>query len=190
MVTLDLADTLVIGDGDGLTVEERVRPVRRAGPVAGRRHRRRTRQPGGPGPGSRRAHRPVRSGQEDPPGAGLGGGSADAAAILRWAGCADLALAAGLGADVPFCLVGGRALVRGIGEDVTPLPFEDRRFTLFLLPFGVDTGAVYGPGTDCTARGESDRSDGAAGPGRQRPGGGGRGRRAASGRLAGPPGPA
>ena len=78
-----------------------------------------------------------------PPGAGLGGGSADAAAILRWSGSTDLALAAGLGSDVPFCLAGGRALVGGVGEDLTPLPFEERRFTLFLLPFGMDTGAVY-----------------------------------------------
>ena len=45
---------------------------------------------------------------------------------------------------MPFCLVGGRALVRGVGEEVAPLPFEERAFTLFLLPFGVDTGAVYG----------------------------------------------
>jgi 4-diphosphocytidyl-2-C-methyl-D-erythritol kinase len=78
-----------------------------------------------------------------PPGAGLGGGSADAAAILRWAGSTDLSLAAALGSDVPFCLVGGRALVRGVGEDLTPLAYVDRRFTLFLLPFGMDTGAVY-----------------------------------------------
>ncbi len=46
-----------------------------------------------------------------PPGAGLGGGSSDAAAVLRWAGVDDLATAARLGADVPFCLVGGRARV-------------------------------------------------------------------------------
>jgi 4-diphosphocytidyl-2-C-methyl-D-erythritol kinase len=78
-----------------------------------------------------------------PPGAGLGGGSADAAALLRWAGCPDTTLAAGLGADVPFCLRGGRALVRGIGEQITPLPFEERHFLLLLLPFGVATGAVY-----------------------------------------------
>src|SRR5262249_60460952 len=51
-----------------------------------------------------------------PQGAGLGGGSADAAAVLRWAGCHDVAIAASLGADVPFCVVGGRARVRGIGE--------------------------------------------------------------------------
>ena len=78
-----------------------------------------------------------------PPGAGLGGGSSDAAAVLRWAGCADLNVAASLGADVPFCLTGGRALVSGIGESVTPLPFEERSFVLLLPPFGVNTAAVY-----------------------------------------------
>lgn len=78
-----------------------------------------------------------------PPGAGLGGGSADAAAVLRWAGCDDPATAAALGADVPFCLVGGRARVEGIGERVAPLAFVARSFTLVLLPFGVSTAAVY-----------------------------------------------
>ena len=57
-----------------------------------------------------------------PHGGGLGGGSADAAAVLRWAGVDDLGAASRLGADVPFCLVGGRARVRGIGEVVEPLP--------------------------------------------------------------------
>ena len=40
-----------------------------------------------------------------PPGAGLGGGSADAAAVLRWAGCTDLGVASDLGADVPLSLI-------------------------------------------------------------------------------------
>ncbi len=78
-----------------------------------------------------------------PPGAGLGGGSADAAAVLRWAGRTDPALAASLGADVPFCVGGGRARVRGIGELVDPLPYEERTFTLLVPPFGMDTAAVY-----------------------------------------------
>ena len=78
-----------------------------------------------------------------PVGAGLGGGSADAAAVLRWAGCRDLSVAASLGADVPFCLVGGRARVRGIGEEVEPLPFEERTVTLLTPPFPVSTPAVY-----------------------------------------------
>ena len=75
--------------------------------------------------------------------AGLGGGSADAAAVLRWAGCDDLELAAGLGADVPFCFVGGRAAVTGAGEIVEPLPFEDRTFTLVMPPIACPTAAVF-----------------------------------------------
>jgi 4-diphosphocytidyl-2-C-methyl-D-erythritol kinase len=78
-----------------------------------------------------------------PVGGGLGGGSADAAAVLRWAGVDDLTVAARLGADVPFCLRGGRAMVRGIGDEVESLPFEERSYVLLLPPFGVDTGAVY-----------------------------------------------
>lgn len=65
-----------------------------------------------------------------PVAAGLGGGSADAAAALRlMAGLAltppDLAelmeVAEGLGADVPMCLIGRPSVVTGIGERVTPL---------------------------------------------------------------------
>ncbi|MCU1381148.1 MAG: ispE, partial [Acidimicrobiales bacterium] len=78
-----------------------------------------------------------------PAGGGLGGGSADAAAVLRWAGVDDVALAASLGADVPFCLRGGRARVTGIGDVLEPLPHLDRTFTLLTPPFGVSTPAVY-----------------------------------------------
>jgi 4-diphosphocytidyl-2-C-methyl-D-erythritol kinase len=85
----------------------------------------------------------VRLRKHIPPGAGLGGGSADAAAVLRWAGSTDPALALRLGADVPFCVVGGRARVGGVGEEVTPLAFEHRDYLLVLPPFGVETAAVY-----------------------------------------------
>lgn len=81
-----------------------------------------------------------------PPGAGLGGGSADAAAVLRWAGQSGprvLELAVSLGSDVAFCVAGGRARVRGVGEVVEPLSFEERAFVLAIPPFGMDTGAVY-----------------------------------------------
>lgn len=78
-----------------------------------------------------------------PMGAGLGGGSADAAAVLRWAGIDDLDAAASLGADVPFCLVGGRAQVGGIGETVNPLPPQPAVYTLLTPPFGCSTQAVY-----------------------------------------------
>jgi len=78
-----------------------------------------------------------------PPGGGLGGGSADAGAILRWAGGVSHEAALSLGGDVPFCQVGGRALVEGVGERVTALPFEARDVTLVLLGFGVNTRDCY-----------------------------------------------
>jgi 4-diphosphocytidyl-2-C-methyl-D-erythritol kinase len=137
MLTLSLADELQIdGGASGLRVE--VESGVRAG--------------GMPGPGQNLVERAlvacgrqagIRLTKRIPLGGGLGGGSADAAAVLRWAGCADPDLAVGLGADVPFCLVGGRARVQGVGEKVTPLPFEARDYVLVLPPFGVDTGRVY-----------------------------------------------
>ena len=66
-----------------------------------------------------------------PAGAGLGGGSADAAGTLvggaRLLGlgldtAALAALSASLGSDVPFCVVGGAAWMRGRGEIIEPLP--------------------------------------------------------------------
>ena len=78
-----------------------------------------------------------------PHGGGLGGGSADAAAILRWAGVDDPNVAVGLGADVPFCLVGGRARVTGIGEIVDPLPLIERIVTVVVPPLHLSTPAVY-----------------------------------------------
>lgn len=78
-----------------------------------------------------------------PPGGGLGGGSADAAAVLRWAGYTDLVAASRLGADISFCMIGGRARVTGIGEQVEPLPFVDQTVTLLTPPFGCNTAAVY-----------------------------------------------
>ena len=66
-----------------------------------------------------------------PVGAGMGGGSADAAAVLfglnrLWnlgLSQAELeALGLRLGADIPFCLRGGLARTRGIGEQLEPLP--------------------------------------------------------------------
>ena len=78
-----------------------------------------------------------------PAGAGLGGGSADAAAVLRWAGYGDLRGAATLGADVSFCLAGGRAQVSGIGEVVEQRPFEEQTMTLLIPPLFCSTGEVY-----------------------------------------------
>jgi 4-diphosphocytidyl-2-C-methyl-D-erythritol kinase len=136
MVSLDFGDDLRIREGDGLRAfdaandEEldlgpaRDNLVTRALELVGRQ-------------------RSVLLHKRIPAGAGLGGGSADAAAILRWAGFNDLVRAAGLGADVPFCLVGGRARVAGIGEIVEPLPFVEQVLTLWTPPLACSTPAVY-----------------------------------------------
>lgn len=91
-----------------------------------------------------------------PHGGGLGGGSADAAAVLRWAGFDDSVRAAELGADVAFCLVGGRAAVRGMGELVEPLPFEAIDVTLVIPPVSASTPVVYRAWDDL----DGPRSDG------------------------------
>ncbi len=89
-----------------------------------------------------------------PPGGGLGGGSADAAAVLRWVGGVSNEAAFSLGGDVPFCQVGGRALVEGAGERVEPLPFEARNVTLAILSFGVSTRECYAAFDELVASGE------------------------------------
>jgi len=89
--------------------------------------------------------------KEIPVAAGLGGGSADAAAALGLAGAllgvdrADLdAIAPSLGSDVPFCLTGGGARVGGEGEQVDPIPFHGG-YSLGLVtpPIEVPTAMVY-----------------------------------------------
>ncbi len=88
-----------------------------------------------------------------PTGAGLGGGSSDAAAILAGlnrllaapSASRDLfEIAAGLGSDVPFFLLGGKALGVGRGEEVYPLPEGPRSWILLLAPGrGVATPEAY-----------------------------------------------
>lgn len=85
--------------------------------------------------------------------AGMGGGSADAAAVLRAlnrlcgepADTAQLCRIGGLvGADVPFCIVGGACEVRGIGERVRPLPPAPKlHFVICKPPFPVSTPELY-----------------------------------------------
>ncbi len=85
--------------------------------------------------------------------AGLGGGSADAAAVLRGLNdlyekpfpLAELAKrAAAIGADVPFCVLGGAARCRGIGEKLTPLPAWEGVSLLIVRPaVSVSTRAAY-----------------------------------------------
>ena len=85
----------------------------------------------------------VRVEKSIPIGGGLGGGSADAAAILRWAGGVADDVAVTLGGDVPFCQLGGRALVEGVGERLSVLPHEERALTLIMPDFAVSTASSY-----------------------------------------------
>lgn len=93
-----------------------------------------------------------------PHGAGLGGGSSDAAATLRllaallpgWHDAASLqALAVELGSDVPFFLVGGTALGEERGEVLTPLADAPAMpVTVLMPPARLPTPAVFAALTD------------------------------------------
>ena len=88
-----------------------------------------------------------------PTGAGLGGGSADAAAVLVGLNeVFDLGLRVDelrevgtkIGADVPFCISGGTAISEGVGEILTPLPAPPRHHLVLVKPSeGADTARVY-----------------------------------------------
>lgn len=88
-----------------------------------------------------------------PPGAGLGGGSSNAATVLAALNdandvplsLAELAtIALSLGADVPFFLVGGCARVRGVGERVDPIGgWPGHELVLALPPVGVSTAWAF-----------------------------------------------
>ena len=85
--------------------------------------------------------------------AGLGGGSADAAAVLRAlnrhynAPFSILALAelgAQIGSDVPFCVLGGTAMVEGRGERIRKLPDMPECFIVVCKPdFSCSTAELY-----------------------------------------------
>lgn len=85
--------------------------------------------------------------------AGLGGGSADAAAALvglnelfgLGLSIAELQkIGLGIGADVPFCLSGGTALGEGIGEVLSPLPAPPPHRLVITKPTaGVQTARIY-----------------------------------------------
>ncbi len=85
--------------------------------------------------------------------AGLAGGSADAAAVLRamdeltGAGLSPVELAKigeGVGSDVPFCVLGGTALAEGRGERLTPLPpLPPCHITICKPPFSISTPQLF-----------------------------------------------
>jgi 4-diphosphocytidyl-2-C-methyl-D-erythritol kinase len=77
-----------------------------------------------------------------PHGGGLGGGSADAAAVLRTLGGTEHAVS--LGADVPVCLGSRAARMSGIGEDITLLKDDLTFFAVLVNPaLHVPTPAVF-----------------------------------------------
>ena len=88
-----------------------------------------------------------------PVSAGLAGGSTDGAAVLKLmnrlfeVNASDeelMEIGLKLGADVPYCIKGGTALCKGIGEEVTKLKdFKDKILVLVKPPFGVSTKSVY-----------------------------------------------
>jgi len=87
-----------------------------------------------------------------PAGAGMGGGSSDAASTLialnrlwelRWPRARLATLALGLGADVPFFVGGCNALVEGIGEVLTPIHFAPQWFAVVKPAASIDTRALF-----------------------------------------------
>ena len=95
----------------------------------------------------------VRLTKRIPTGAGLGGGSSDAAAMLRWlqarAGERALpepaltTLAARIGADVPFFLHDGPAWAHGIGDELIPAPLDLSGCTLLLVLPAVHVSSAW-----------------------------------------------
>ena len=81
-----------------------------------------------------------------PVSAGLGGGSANAAAVLRQFSSdkSDTELAFNLGADVPVCRASQTAMMRGIGGHVTPLSGLGQLSAILVNPgVAVSTGAIF-----------------------------------------------
>ncbi len=93
--------------------------------------------------------------------AGLGGGSADAAAVLKGMnelyalGLSEaqlMQLGLKLGADIPFCIQGGTALAEGIGEKLTAIDNHCHMYVLLIKPRqGMSTPKVYAAYDELTA---------------------------------------
>jgi 4-diphosphocytidyl-2-C-methyl-D-erythritol kinase len=148
IVNVDIADTLRLAPGTGTVVTGDEAPATLVGTdeeLASRALRRLE------GLAGRDLGVGIRLRKEIPAGAGLGGGSADAAAVLGaarslgvdvdWEQLQTLALE--LGADVPFQLVGGAALVGGVGERVEPLPNREHWLSIAFGRFHCSTAEVF-----------------------------------------------
>jgi len=87
-----------------------------------------------------------------PWGAGMGGGSSDAATVLLalnrlwrldWPRARLLELATPLGADVPFFVGGDNAFVEGIGEKLTPIAWAPRRYAVVKPAESLGTAGIF-----------------------------------------------
>lgn len=87
-----------------------------------------------------------------PSGAGMGGGSSDAATVLiglnrlwglNWTRTQLAPLALSLGADVPFFLGEGPAFAEGVGEQLQPTRFDSRRFAVIKPTASLPTQAIF-----------------------------------------------
>lgn len=91
-------------------------------------------------------------GKQVPWGAGLGGGSSDAATTLlglnrlwglNWPRARLAALALQLGADVPFFIAGHNAWVEGIGERITPIDLPPARYVVLKPSVAIPTSVIF-----------------------------------------------
>jgi 4-diphosphocytidyl-2-C-methyl-D-erythritol kinase len=87
-----------------------------------------------------------------PSGAGMGGGSSDAASCLlalnrlwglHWPRERLQAIGLTLGADVPFFLAGSHAIVEGIGERLTPIELPNQWFAVVKPAASLDTRSIF-----------------------------------------------
>lgn len=143
MAPLELCDELIFKDCDGIAIscpdvpQERNTAYRAAKMYFSRAHL------------PERAHITIK--KHIPVQAGLGGASADAAAVLRMleqlhgalGNEALYTLAREIGTDVPFCLYGKSARCRGIGEKLTPLTMQPFDVLLVKPRTGVSTRALF-----------------------------------------------
>ena len=150
--TVELTDTLFFSEGEegdrtvSLTIEGAELPADESNLILRAAHGLRERFPV-------RLGARIHLSKRIPVGGGMGGGSSNAAAALR--GLSELwklpvteddlhLLAAELGSDVPFFLIGGRARGTGRGEIVEPLPDGPEEWLVLVFPpFSLSTAVVY-----------------------------------------------
>jgi 4-diphosphocytidyl-2-C-methyl-D-erythritol kinase len=146
LVNVDITDTLILEPGEGSTVGGDTSPAIAPDRELASRALSALEELAGRGLGL-----VPRLRKQIPLGAGLGGGSADAAAVLRAASRLGVEanperlveLALKLGADVPFQLAGGAALVGGVGEAIEPLPYREMWLAVAFGRVHISTAAVF-----------------------------------------------